>query len=531
MRINHNINALLAWRNLGQTNFAMGKSIERLSSGLRINRAADDAAGLAIATKMAVQIRGLRVAQKNAEDAISLVQTAEGGLKEAEAILEKMHDLALEAANDSKTLDDRLKIQDEINQLIEEIDRIASTTEFNTKKLLNGSVSSKGVSVIYTNDLVSTSADVTGVKAFSTAEVGVYNIDIAATYASTAQATVLETSEIKDGSTSATTTTKLVDLTDVSSNSLGLQEGDVITIRGKVGGEEVFATLKVESTTTYGELMDAIKATFDASDVHIADGAGASDDTYMEFGYDTTTEVGLDKLYIKGKDGRASAITDVEILAETSDGVARTAFNSAFAVTEKQTAKDAGDKLVKIDGPVSGPSDEEVLALRAGEVLKGYEGLEITFGSTIGDGGQATITVARKDGSMTLQIGANQGQTMSISIDDMGAEALGLVTAGQKLRVTTQAAATDAIETIKAAIEKISAQRSKLGAYQNRLEHSIRNLGVAETNLTDAESRMRDADIAQEMMKFTRNQIMLQAGTAMLAQANMVPQTVLQLLG
>ncbi|HEY8353596.1 MAG TPA: flagellin [Methylophilaceae bacterium] len=269
MRINHNISALNTYRQLALNNTAVSKSLEKLSSGLRINRAGDDAAGLAISEKMRAQIRGLEMATKNAQDGISLIQTAEGALNEVHAILQRMRELAVQAANDTNTDDDRSALQNEIDQLIQEINRIAQNTEFNTKTLLDG----------------------------------------------------------------------------------------------------------------------------------------------------------------------------------TATGI-------------------------------------------------------------------------------VFHIGANEGQNITLDISDMQAAALGV----SGLDISTQANADTAITTIDDAIKKVSEERAKLGAYQNRLEHTINNLGTAAENLTAAESRIRDVDMAKEMMEFTKNNILVQAATAMLAQANQTPQAVLQLL-
>ncbi|MCR4419341.1 MAG: flagellin [Clostridia bacterium] len=271
MRINQNISALNAYRNLTVTNTALSKSMEKLSSGLRINRAADDAAGLAISEKMRGQVRGLAQAIRNAQDGISLIQTAEGALNETHAILQRMRELAVQAANDTNTDEDRTQLQAEVTQLIQELTRIANNTEFNTKKLLNGSLAGTG---------------------------------------------------------------------------------------------------------------------------------------------------------------------------------------------------------------------------------------------------------------LIFHIGANAGQTVTLTINNMTATGLSVNT----VNISTQSGANTAISAIDTAIEQVSTQRANLGAMQNRLEHTINNLSVAKENLTAAESRIRDVDMAEEMMAFTRNQILMQAGTAMLAQANQVPAVVLQLL-
>ena len=275
MRINHNISALNTYRQLSINQTLGNKSLEKLSSGLRINRAGDDAAGLAISEKMRAQIRGLDMASKNAQDAISLIQTAEGALNETHSILQRMRELAVQAANDTNNDNDRLELQKEVEQLIQEIDRIAGNIEFNTKKLLDGSLTASG------------------------------------------------------------------------------------------------------------------------------------------------------------------------------------------------------------------------------------------------------------SGALTFQIGANEGQNIELEINAMTASGLGV----SGLDISSQSGADKAITTIQSAIDKVSSERAKLGAYQNRLEHTINNLGTASENLTAAESRIRDVDMAKEMMEFTKMNILQQAATAMLAQANMQPQMVLQLLG
>jgi flagellin len=273
MRINHNLNALNAWRNLGSANTSMGKSLEKLSSGLRINRAGDDAAGLAISEKMRGQIRGLDMATKNAQDGISLIQTAEGALTETHSMLQRMRELAVQSANDTNTDEDRGALQNEVKELISEIDRISSDTQFNGKVLMSGSFSGSG-------------------------------------------------------------------------------------------------------------------------------------------------------------------------------------------------------------------------------------------------------------NGLTFHIGANSGQNVELTIGNMSAGSLGV----SGLSISGQASADTAITTIDSAIKLVSEQRASLGASQNRLEHTVNNLSVTSENLTAAESRIRDVDMAKEMMKFTKDQILLQSSNAMLAQANQIPQNVLSLL-
>ena len=364
MRINNNIMAMNAHRQLAvnQTNGA--KSMERLSSGMRINRAGDAAAGLAISEKMRGQIRGLKQAQRNAQDGISLIQTAEGNLNETHSILQRMRELAVQAANDTNdTSVDRTAIKNELDQLVTELDLIRNTAQFNTKKLLNGSLNA----------------------------------------------------------------------------SIGTVDSGLTVNAG-------FSDIKI---------------------------AGAAAGTY-------------------------------------TIGVSGTAITVSYG-TNSQTI-DIGTRPTGFDTK---------------EVTFGSMGVSLVINSNITDIDQNnTFEVAAGDG-ISLMIGANATENMQISIGDMGAAALGVASLDVSTATTAEAAST----AINDAINIVSAERSKLGAYQNRLEHTINNLGTSAENLQAAESRIRDLDMAEEIMAFTKNNILQQAATAMLAQANMAPQSVLQLLG
>jgi len=418
MIINHNVAALNTYRQYNVANKAMNVSMEKLSSGLRINRAGDDAAGLAISEKMRGQIRGLDQASRNAQDAISLIQTAEGALNETHSILQRMRQLAVQAANDTNTAEDRKNIQDEIDQLYQEIDRIAETTQFNTKNLLDGSM----------DKTTETAANVNVNTALKTVDASgdVINVD---------ENTVFSA------------------LTDVDGNSLGIADDDIIEISYVINGET-----KTFSVTGDKEISELNSATFD-------DGTGI----------DFTIAVEDSKLEVTAKtSGYAGAVHGITVTVKDKDGNVRSVASSAlssFAETEQATENNS-------------------------------------------------------DGSLTFQIGANTGQTMKLSIKNMGASALGV----KNLKVENQGQATVAIKVIDGAIAKVSAERSKLGATQNRLEHTINNLSTSSENLTAAESRIRDVDMAKEIMEQTKNTILAQAAQAMLAQANQAPQAVLQLL-
>lgn len=412
MIINHNVAALNTYRQYNVANKAMNNSMEKLSSGLRINRAGDDAAGLAISEKMRGQIRGLDQASRNAQDAISLIQTAEGALNETHSILQRMRQLAVQAANDTNTAEDRKNIQDEIDQLYQEIDRIAETTQFNTKNLLDGSMDK-----------------------------------------TTAQQANIHTNEVLKGFTDLDAT--LVSLTDDDGNLLGIENGDKLEIKYVINGETKTATIDVDDTVTLDDLNDA----------------------------EITTSVGID-FQFSVEDGKLVATANAPGYADAVYGITI-------------TVKDKDDNVRSV----------------ASSVLSSFA--ETQQASEI-----------NSDGSLTFQIGANTGQTMNLSVKNMGAAALGV----KNLKVENQGQATVAIKVIDGAIAKVSAERSKLGATQNRLEHTINNLSTSSENLTAAESRIRDVDMAKEIMEQTKNTILAQAAQAMLAQANQAPQAVLQLL-
>ena len=451
MRINHNIAALNTYRQLTGVTNASSKSLEKLSSGYRINRAGDDAAGLAISEKMRGQIRGLDQANRNAQDGISLIQTAEGALNETHSILQRMRELAVQAANDTNTLDDRKEIQKEISQLKSEIDRISSTTEFNTQKLLNGSLGAVGTSSAPANVEVSS---VTGLKT------GDYDVtvDTAATKASAAAGSQ-----------------------DFSSSVTGLASLD-LTINGtKID----FTGLANDAGTA------AVVARINSySDVTGVTAAGTTTITMTQdnFGSDAKITLGGTNAALFG--GTVTAGVDAVATFEDAEGVSQ---------------------------QVTGVG-QEVLYRGAEFIVKGAAA--------------STATISVTSSGASLHIGANTDQNMLIDISEMSTTTLGDATNGyvKDVDVRTKQGADDAISILDSAIQKVSGERAKLGSVQNRLEHTINNLGTTAENLTASESRIRDVDMAQEMMEFTKNNILSQAATAMLAQANAMPQQVLQLL-
>lgn len=408
MIINHNLNAMNAHRNMGFNTTQTGKAMEKLSSGLRINRAGDDAAGLAISEKMRGQIRGLDQASRNSQDGISLIQTAEGALNETHSILQRMRELSVQSATDTNTTADRSEIQKEMDQLGKEIDRISSTTQFNTKNLLDGSMG-KGVTTAVAN---------------------------------------VNTNTALGAGTIATT--DLTALTDSNGNSLGIAAGDTIEVSYVENGNTIKTPISVIVGTTMGDIETAVG------------GSSAS--------YNGASGVAL----TSGTAGFNGAINGLTITVKDANGVVRAgATNALSSFSETTSAADV-----------------------------------------------------RADGQATFHIGANTGQNIQLSIENMSSAALGV----KDLKVGTQGQANVAVKVLDGALAKVSSERSKLGSVQNRLEHTINNLNVGAENLQAAESRIRDVDMAKEMMNFTKNNILNQAAQAMLSQANQQPQAVLQLL-
>ena len=525
MIINHNMNALNAHRNMNVNNTAAGKSMEKLSSGLRINRAGDDAAGLAISEKMRGQIRGLTQASRNASDGISMIQTAEGALNETQNILQRMRELSVQSSNDTNTAADRQSIQKEIEQLTEEIDRIGNNTEFNTQSLLKGDGSTKleasGIAIPKMEagaDRTTNEAKIT-IKAATTTgastikfELNGQQVDIS--YTATANANDNATLIADD-------LQKKIDDNDVLKGQYKVSvAGDTVTLEAMKGGnfEGAQGNIKLTAAATKGEeIKDASKTN---PTVMGANGVSAG----------TTTAATA-----------ASVTIDLAGMADKKDnlyGTGITIGNTQIEFYDASEGQYTGDAVgVDISRVTAGNDDELVNAIikQAGNKI---EGATISVGndtdkllvSSTTKGANSTVNVedgAKNEGfEATFQVGANSNQTISISIGDMRAEALGV----KKVDLTTAEGSQEATATIQAAIEKVSTERAGLGAVQNRLEYTISNLDNTTENLTSAESTLRDVDMAKEMMTFSKNNILNQAAQAMLAQANQQPQNVLSLL-
>ena len=440
MVVQHNITAMNANRMLGVTSGLQAKSTEKLSSGYKINRAADDAAGLSISEKMRKQIRGLSQASDNAEDGISCVQTAEGALTEVHSMLQRMNELAVKAGNGTMSEDDRQNVQDEIDQLVDEIDRVSETTKFNETYLLKGDSVANG-----------------NTKAFAVGDV-IGKVDGVTVKAK--------------GTTVAT-----------------LQDNADIAI----------GTVELKSSNAAVTISNSDKKTCKAKDVvkFVSDGTKATV-TFKDGTEATDTVANIQTNYeISAKDGAGNAV----------------AASATISNALKAEITNAG-----IDGTYTG----NLADLSVGDT--------VNVKLSVGAAGVSALSSDTKALMLSFQVGADttDENKITVSMDSMSAKSIGVD--GIKVTGSDSTNADKAVDTISDAIKKVSKQRSALGAVQNRLEHTISNLDNVVENTTSAESRIRDTDMAEEMVSYSKNNILMQAGQSMLAQANQQNQGVLSLL-
>ena len=479
MVVQHNMQAMNANRMLNVTTTNQAKATEKLSSGYKINRAADDAAGLSISEKMRKQIRGLDQASTNAQDGISAVQTAEGALNEVHSMLQRMNELAVQAANGTNSESDRQAIQNEITQLETEIDRVAETTKFNETYLLKGNGKSS-TAIVSAKD-----AGLAGkLKGVGTGT---------ATFTMTA---LKYGDSISIGSKGYTIGTTVDSVRDVIKNGTGVKaeaiaEGSIITINGTE--YKIVASTNDEVVEDNLLTKDSIAALVKDTDKVIVG---------------TQTMVAMTDT---GKDGIGD--NDGSVVS------AKKAYNLIADELRKASSigADAGHEA-SVVATADGPNYTTATQYTKDQT-------QISFKINEGD-------VQIKQGlQMGLHVGADADGTNKISftIDTMDAAGLGIK--NLNLMDTTGAKATYAIDAIAEALAKVSAQRSELGAIQNRLEHTIANLDNVVENTTSAESQIRDTDMAEEMVEYSKNNILAQAGQSMLAQANQATQGVMNLLG
>lgn len=459
--INTNIASLTAQRNLNSTQSSLSTSLQRLSSGLRINSARDDAAGLAISERFSSQIRGLSQAARNANDGISLAQTAEGALKEVSNNLQRIRELAVQSANASNSASDRAALQTEVAQLISEVDRVAQQTTFNGSKLLDGTFSNKAFQI--------------GANSGETISIASINSSKASDLGAALSASV--TGGAVTGALSAGDL--LVNGVDVG--AVGGDAKDIATAINNLSGTGVTAT--ANSLTVAGASMTgaALTGTITINGVQTAS-------------VSTTGTTSSDRALVTNAINAISAATGVTAVDTGADGT--------------------GVQLVAADG----------------------RNIQHSF-STLTSAATGVATAGTARSTVTLESGSSQGIALtgaaetSAGFTDNQTQAASLTgTAVSAVDISTVAGANAAIDSVDAALGTINSTRANLGAIQNRFESVVTNLQQRSENLSAARSRIQDADFAVETANLTRAQILQQAGTAMLAQANAVPQTVLSLL-
>ena len=702
MRIQHNIIALNTHRNLAFNNTQTSKALEKLSSGYKINRAGDDAAGLAISEKMRSQIRGLNMASKNAQDGISLIQTAEGALNEVHSMLQRMSELAVQASNDTNTDEDRQALQKEIAQIISEVDKVADTTEFNTMKLLDGTFANQnnnaggGGTINNNNPIISIAHDKVDAeikpqheeKELPTAWEGVrtmldkeivpqavqailntfkdtfgyldgskigIGLDLVDNPSSTTLASVTMTARydnapIPDVDLGYTLRVNLAyvtwddngGITEASRRNL---ESTIVhemmhafmdesLTAGMFGRDQHFTPtqafpewfiegtaqvagggsgyvetgLRIDGGTSVNKIkevlsgQDNLKAGTNNSNYatgylatmylgYLASGGNSMDAKEIASGIDKIMNdvrggKSLSQSIADNTGGKYTSIADFEArfaqdgatftkqlmgevgmgrgalvtgnlteddLLEDKEYLNQTLFElyeyheevwnlypdgyNVMSGGQANQAGVAGPEHPSSNNTGTGGNNQGTQptppdgTTGTGGTQGGGTGTQPTPPGNTGNGGtqggqgtQPTPTTPK--GALTFHVGANGGQVVHLNIEAMSSASLGI----DKVDLSTQQGANDAITIAHKAIDKVSAQRSQLGAIQNRLEHTINNLGTTSENLTSAESRIRDADMSKEMMKFTKNNILMQAAQSMLAQANSFPQSILSLL-
>ena len=541
MVVQHNMQAMNANRMLNVTTSAQSKSTEKLSSGYRINRAADDAAGLTISEKMRKQIRGLDQGSTNAEDGVSAVQTAEGALTEVHSMLQRMNELAVQASNGTNSEDDRSAIQDEISQLTTEIDRVSETTKFNEIYLLKGDKSGATT----TNTLAAHDAGLAGKlgesangkTTFTADKLGVGDkVTIAGK-----EYNIVDSAKASDYQDAKSYTAKSGDkLTDADGNSYTYYAANDKDANGATvaaaawckNGDSVNGVTNAATIVKAGNTVNGMKI--------FGDGTNAANANTISAIQTDIKALATGKV-VKISDADGTNTKSYTIGTSTKkDGTAYNADDVAALVT--------GGKIVQVDTaynyalPAESKSDNDISLNDAyAKMAKELEtassiGADDKTKATVKNNGDGTFEITqgqvevKKGLSFSLHVGADADATNKINVDIESMSAAGLGIKGINVKDDSGVAATYAIDAIADAVSKVSSQRSALGAVQNRLEHTISNLDNVVENTTSAESRIRDTDMAEEMVNYSKNNILAQAGQSMLAQANQSTQGVLSLL-
>lgn len=472
MKINRNMSAVMTNRQLMRTENKLAASMERLSSGLKINHAGDNPAGIAISNKMKAQIDALDQAEANANDGTSVLQIADGALNEVSSMLQRIRELSVQAANGTNSYSDRQSIQAEINQLVKEVDRISSDTEYNTKALLDGS-----------SDVRCYADDVTRIAVSDSVKAGEYTFTI-------------------NDSTFARKT-----LTADARAKLGTEEGS-ITING--------VTFDVTADMTLEDIADNIRATVDE--------AGAN----LTIDVPPTTTLRFE-MNVLGSQGELEVVVSKNV-AEKIFGWATVADAEAqgFALADDGTGYIFQESGKNADLTLGAGFSRDATYTADGNKVKIIDngGFTMEFLVNPDLNGAITTLEVTEIGPMSIQIGANEHQNMDVRIPEISAESLYLDT----VDVTIKGGPERALNTLDDAIARLNEVRSRIGAFQNRLEYATTSLGATEENMTSAYSTILDTDMAEEMTEYTQQNILDQATISVLSQANDLPQQVLSLL-
>ncbi|MBB1519629.1 flagellin [Aquipseudomonas guryensis] len=526
LTVNTNVASLNTQRNLNTSSKGLDTSLQRLSTGFRINSAKDDAAGLQISNRLTSQINGLNVATRNANDGISLSQTAEGALQQSTGILQRMRDLALQSANGSNGASERAALQSEVAQLQQELNRIADTTSFGGRKILDGTFGSQSFQV--------------GANAFETISVSIGAAGASRIGASRFNSSVADTTNSQDG-IAASAVADFAAYTTAYGYASSPATSDGLTISGKLGD----ASVALNDGSSARELAEAVNGVSGSTGVT----ATARTSARLENLTGTTTDPGTISFTLYGSNN-----------AEESDGVAISASISDWSdlsaladEINKETGRTGISAKINNDGTVEMTSergDDIVITEWAAEVEGGAAvGADLQSLSFNGDNGVddledasdlvgAVATLAAGAGAVSVgQVrfeSADAFQVENFDSIDGGVQAASVFSnleAVDSVDISTSIGAQNSLGIISAAISNIDSQRAQLGAVQNRFENTISNLQNIGENASAARSRIRDTDYAAETSELTKNQILQQAGTAILAQANQLPQAVLSLLG
>lgn len=499
MIINNNISAVIANKHLLRNETGLAASVEKLSSGYKINHAYQNPSGMAISNKMRAQIKALDRATQNSSDGISVIQTADGALNEVTSMLQRMRELAVQAANDTNTPEDRAQIQKEEAQLRDEIDRVSSSTEFNTMQLLNGDMQTK----VYADN-------VTRMSASDAVDPGTYQIQI--------------TQAATKGSVSGGAASK-APVDDASAGSFSIN-GQLVTLTAGMSAGEAFDALKKAA-----QLGDATAEKDQLGKITIS--SGIKTDGYEEvlgnaWGKDAVVTLSYDNTDPKNQKAleyfglSTPANSDKNISGKQVTFTSNNQEDAQITLKNTDNGKFSSSATVSVDGKKVTITDNN--------------GFELSFlldnntsnpNESISTTGTNTLDIKVTDiGKMMFHVGANKDQTISVDIPSISAKSLYL----DQVNVESHSGASRTIGLLDAAITKVSSNRATLGAAQNRLEHTYDTNNSTSENITDAVSRIRDTDMATEMVEYTNRNVLQQAGTSVLSQANELPQMALQLL-